>query len=69
MLVEANGSLDQQGGTYLKAKSKQRIAYDPAGKLAVVVSDTRTHIPYRSVYSNDVINLKLIKDSGIKQQP
>jgi hypothetical protein len=69
VLVDANGSLDQQGGTYLKAKSKQRIAYDPAGRLAVVVSDTRTHIPYRSVYSNDVINLKLIKDSGVKQQP
>lgn len=68
MLVEANGSLDQQGGTFLKAPSKQRIAYDPAGKLAVVVSDTRTHIPYRSVYSNDVINLKLLKDSGVKQQ-
>ncbi len=67
MLVEANGTLDQQGGTYLKAKSTQRIAYDPAAKLAVVVTDTRTHIPYRSVYSNDTIGLKLLKDSGVKQ--
>ncbi len=67
LLVEADGTLDQQGGTYLKAKSKQNIVYDPAAKLAVIVTDTRTHIPYRSVYSNDVVGLKLLKDSGVKQ--
>jgi hypothetical protein len=66
VLVDANGTLAQQGGTYLKAKSMQTIAYEPAARLAVVVTDQRTHIPYRSVNSNDVVGLKLLKDSGIQ---
>lgn len=68
VLVEANGTLDQQGGTYLKAKSKQQIVYEPSAHLAVIVTDQRTHIPYRSVNSNDVVGLKLLKDSGIKKE-
>jgi hypothetical protein len=63
MLVVTQGNIDQQGGRYWKLTSKQRIAYDPAAKLPTVVSDVRTHIPMRSVYSNDLVELKLIKDS------
>jgi hypothetical protein len=66
VLITTTGTLDQQGGTYLKATSKQRIAYDPSAKIPVVVRDTRTHIPMRSVYSNDLVELKLTKDSGWK---
>jgi len=66
ILLTTAGTLDQQGGTYLKATSKQRIAYDPSAKIPVVVRDTRTHIPMRSVYSNDLVELKLTKDSGWK---
>lgn len=64
VLIQAEGTLNQQGGTYLKAKSKQRIVYDPVAKITGIVSDVRTHIPMRSVYSNDVIELKLTKDSA-----
>jgi hypothetical protein len=64
VLVEGEGTLNQQGGTYLKAKSKQRIVYDPVAKITGIVSDVRTHIPMRSVYSNDLIELKLTKDSA-----
>lgn len=63
VLIEADGTLSQQGGTYLKATSKQRIAYDPVAKIPAVVRDVRTHIPMRSVYSNDLIEVKIMKDS------
>jgi len=63
ILVEANGKLTQQGGRYLTASSKQRIAYDPAAGIPVVVRDVRTHLPMRSIYSNDSVELKLTKDS------
>jgi hypothetical protein len=63
ILVEATGKLTQQGGRYLQASSKQRIAYDPAADIPVVVRDVRTHLPMRSVYSNDLIELKLKSDS------
>ena len=64
VLIQAEGTLNQQGGTYLKAKSKQKIVYDPVAKITGIVSDVRTHIPMRSVYSNDLIELKLTKDSA-----
>lgn len=63
ILVETTGKLTQQGGRYLTASSKQRIAYDPAAGIPVVVSDVRTHLPMRSVYSNDLVELKLKSDS------
>ncbi len=63
ILVEATGRLTQQGGRYLTASSKQRIAYDPAAGIPVVISDVRTHLPMRSVYSNDLVELKLKSDS------
>jgi len=66
ILVETNGKLAEQGGRYWQASSKQRIAYDPAALIPVVVRDTRTHLPMRSVYSNDLIELKLEKDSQSK---
>ena len=59
ILVEATGKLTQQGGRYLMASSKQRIAYDPVAGIPTVVSDVRTHLPMRSVYSNDLVELKL----------
>lgn len=64
ILIEGTGTLAQQGGTFLKATSKERIVYDPVAKVPAIVRDERTHIPYRSVYSNDVIELKLTSDSG-----
>lgn len=63
VLIEADGTLTQQGGTYLKATSKQRIVYDPVAKIPAIVRDVRTHIPMRSVYSNDLIEVTLTKDS------
>ncbi|MBV8197686.1 MAG: hypothetical protein JO263_06105 [Candidatus Eremiobacteraeota bacterium] len=66
ILVQAHGTLAQQGGRYWKASSKQRIAYDPAAGIPVVVRDVRTHLPMRSVYSNDLVELKLKKDSQSK---
>jgi hypothetical protein len=66
ILIETHGKLAQQGGRYWQASSKQRIAYDPAAGIPVVVRDTRTHLPMRSVYSNDLVELKLIKDSQSK---
>jgi hypothetical protein len=59
ILVQATGKLTQQGGRYLTASSKQRIAYDPVADIPTVVSDVRTHLPMRSVYSNDLVELKL----------
>jgi hypothetical protein len=63
VLIEAHGTLNQQGGTYSKATSKQRIVYDPMRKIPAIVRDVRTHIPMRSVYSNDLVEVKLTKDS------
>ncbi|HZV77775.1 MAG TPA: hypothetical protein VFF63_08475 [Candidatus Babeliales bacterium] len=67
VLIESKGTLDQQGGTYLKATSKQRIVYDPVAKVPAIVRDIRTHFPQRTVYNNDLIELKLVKDSHAKQ--
>lgn len=67
ILVEASGKLQQQGGRYLQAASKQRIAYDPVARIPVVIRDTRTHLPQRSIYSNDLVELKLTKDSEAKK--
>jgi hypothetical protein len=63
ILITATGTLDQQSGRSLKATSKQSIVYDPVAKVPAIVRDIRTHIPMRSVYSNDSIELKLMKDS------
>jgi hypothetical protein len=64
VLIEGSGTLAQQGGKYLKGTSKVRIVYDPVAKIPGIVRDVRTHIPYRSAYSNDLIELKLTQDSG-----
>lgn len=58
ILVTTNGTLSQG---FFNATSKQRIAWDPVNKVPAAVSDTRTHIPQRSVYSNDLVDIKLIK--------
>ncbi len=63
ILIKASGKLTQQGGRYLTASSKQNIAYDPTAGIPVVVRDVRTHLPMRSVYSNDLVELKLKSDS------
>ena len=63
MLAQGDGTLAQTSGRFWKATSKQRIAYLPGAHVPVAVSDLRTHIPMRSVYSNDLVELKLIKDS------
>jgi hypothetical protein len=57
--VHQTGTLDQQGGTYLKATEKANIAYDPVQKVPAFVEEVRTHFPQRSVYNNDTIQLKL----------
>jgi hypothetical protein len=64
MLITSSGSLNQEGGRYLKATSKQRIVYDPVRDVPAVVRDTRTHLPARSIYNNDMVQLKLVKDSA-----
>ncbi len=66
IMLTTSGTLAQQGGRYWKATSKQRIVYTPAGKIPILVTDTRTHIPMRSVYSNDLVELKILKDSAHK---
>jgi hypothetical protein len=63
ILVQTEGTLTQQGGRYLKATSKQRISYDARNKVVLAVSDTRSHLPQRSVYNNDLVQAELIKDS------
>ena len=65
-LIETQGTFNQQGGTFRNGVSKQRIAYDRTAKIPVVVRDVRTHYPQRTVYNNDLIELKLLKDSGWK---
>jgi hypothetical protein len=61
ILITAQGTLNQQSGRSLKATSKQSIVYDPVAKIPAIVNDIRTHIPMKSVYSNDMIELKLKK--------
>lgn len=63
ILILADGTLVQEGGRYLKATSKQRIVYDPAAKIPAIVRDVRTHLPQHTVYNNDLVEVKLIKDS------
>lgn len=64
VLILSQGTMVQRGGRFWKATSKQRIAYDPAAGVPLAVRDVRTHIPARTVYNNDLIELKLIKDSS-----
>jgi hypothetical protein len=66
VLIVSSGTLDQQGGRYFKATSKQRIAYDPVGKIPAIVSDSRSYFPQHSVYNNDLVELKLKSDSKAK---
>jgi hypothetical protein len=66
VLIETSGTLNQQGGRYYKATSKQRIAYDPIAKIPAVVSDSRSYFPQHSVYNNDLVELKLKSDSKAK---
>ena len=61
LLVVGSGTLNQEGGRYRNATSKQRILVDPRIKLPVFVSDVRTHFPQRSTYNNDLIELSLIQ--------
>lgn len=58
ILITTNGTLSQG---YFNATSKQRILYDPVNKVPAFASDVRTHIPQRSVYSNDLVEVKLTK--------
>jgi hypothetical protein len=64
VLVLSDGKMVQQGGRYLSADDKIRIAYDPHAKIPAVVSDVRAHLPQVNVYNKDLVELKLIKDSG-----
>jgi hypothetical protein len=66
VLIQATGTLTQQNGHALKATSKQKISYDTVAKIPAFISDLRTHIPMKSVYSNDLVELKLMKDSMAK---
>jgi len=63
VLIQGTGTLEQTSGRYLKATSKQRIAYATSVTVPVAVSDIRTYVPQTSVYSNAMVELKLIKDS------
>jgi hypothetical protein len=62
ILVVNNGKLTQQGGRYLSANDKMRIAYDPNVRLPVYVFDVRAHLPQTSVYNTDTVELKLVKN-------
>ncbi len=64
--IQGTGTVTQVGGRYLKATSKQTIAFDPVAKVPLVVRDTRTYVPQHSVYSNGYVELKLLKDSNFK---
>jgi hypothetical protein len=63
VIVGVTGTMDQQGGRYRQATFKTGIAYDTVAKIPVQIDDTRTHLPQTSVYNNDYVGLKLLKDS------
>ena len=64
ILVRARGSVAQQGGRYRKGIVKLGLLYDPVARVPVFVDETRTHLPQTSVYNNDLVQLKLTKDSS-----
>jgi hypothetical protein len=64
-MVQANGTMNQQGGRYLAAKVQAGIAYDPVAKLPVYVSENRTHLPQTSVGNKDLVQLQLLKTSKV----
>ncbi|MGA8534800.1 MAG: hypothetical protein WB615_11870 [Candidatus Tumulicola sp.] len=64
--VDSNGTMDQLGGHYRQGTAKVSIAYDPVAKVPAVVDDLRTHLPQTSIYNQDLVQLKLIKDSQSK---
>jgi len=59
ILVHQTGTMEQQGGTYLKATEKADIAYDPLEKVPAYVNEVRTHFPQRTVNNYDTIQVKL----------
>ncbi len=61
ILIHQTGTLDQQGGTYRNATEKANVAYDPVHKVPASIDEVRTHVPQRSAFNNDTIQLKLTK--------
>jgi hypothetical protein len=61
--VEANGTINEQTGTYSEGSAKVSIAYDQAARIPVAIHDVRTRLPQTSVYKKESIQLRLTKDS------
>ncbi|HET9029119.1 MAG TPA: hypothetical protein VFN49_03010 [Candidatus Aquilonibacter sp.] len=59
VLITSTGTFTQEGG-YFRGSGQQKIAYDPAAGIPIAISDVRTHVPQRSVYSNDSVQAKLV---------
>jgi hypothetical protein len=65
IMVQATGTMKQEGGRYNASNVQAGIAYDPAVKLPVYVSENRAHLPQTSVYNKDLVQLQLLKTSKV----
>jgi hypothetical protein len=61
ILIQQNGTLNQQGGRFRAATEKAGVLYDPVNKVPAYVSESRTHLPQSTVYNKDSIEVKLIR--------
>jgi hypothetical protein len=69
VVVQITGTMTQEGGHYNAAKVKAGVAYDPAARLPIFVSETRSRIPQTSVYNKDLVQLQLQSSSGTMPAP
>ena len=64
VMIQSNGTIEQQGGHYRAATVQETIAYDPVAGVPAIVRDVRSHLPQRSPANQDLVELKLTSDSA-----
>jgi hypothetical protein len=62
--IAMSGTMDEQEAHYKQGTAQGVIIYDPVAKIPAIVHDVRTHLPQTSVYNQDQVDLKLVKDSA-----
>ena len=61
--------MDRSVGAEASAKGKAGVAYDPAARLPIFGSETRSRIPQTSGYNKDLVQLQLQSSSGTMPAP
>jgi hypothetical protein len=58
--IDVYGKSDQVGGAYRGSDLEQHIYYDAEVGLPAIVEDERAHLPQKTIYNKDYVELRLI---------